>query len=91
MDVSGMRAGGSSVPSGSGGRFQEEARVARKSCLYPATCLAVGRGGPCRICDAAAIARRAVALRERIAANRAEGRPPYAPRTGQGRGRDLGG
>ena len=46
----------------------------------PDQCHAKGRGGPCRLCDAEAIARRAVQLRERIAANSAEGRPPYARR-----------
>lgn len=53
----------------------------RSSCQNPQDCRAAGRGGPCRACDAAAIAHRAVQLRERIAANRAEGRPPYAPRS----------
>ena len=52
----------------------------RRNCLAPNKCEASGRGGPCRLCDAAAIAQRAVMLRERIAANRAEGRPRYAER-----------
>ncbi len=39
------------------------------------------RGGPCRLCDAEAIARRAVQLRERDRAKGgAEGRSPYARR-----------
>jgi hypothetical protein len=57
--------------------------MARTSCQNPANCLAAGRGGPCRQCDAAAIAQRAVLLRERIRANQEEGRPPYAVRSPQ--------
>lgn len=53
----------------------------RRSCQNPNSCSAAGRGGPCRTCDAETIARRAVMLRERIAANRAEGRSPYARRS----------
>lgn len=52
----------------------------RLSCQNPIHCRAAGRGGPCRLCDAKAIAQRAVALRQRMLANRAEGRPLYAPR-----------
>lgn len=52
----------------------------RKSCHFPNNCLAAGRGGPCRRCDAAAIAQRAVLLRDRVLANLAEGRPPYEKR-----------
>lgn len=52
----------------------------RSSCHQFDDCHAAGRGGLCRICDAEAIAQRAVTLRERIASDRAEGRPPYAPR-----------
>ena len=55
-------------------------RMPRKNCQNPDRCLAAGRGGPCRPCDAQAIAQRAVTLRERIALNLAEGRPPYAER-----------
>ena len=62
----------------------------RRSCQNPNNCLAAGRGGPCRICDAEAIARRAVLLRERIFANRAEGRSPYAQRTAQDASQDRG-
>jgi hypothetical protein len=50
----------------------------RRTCQNPANCRAAGRGGSCRTCDAEAIARRAVLLRERILANRAKGRPSYA-------------
>lgn len=56
-------------------------KMPRQSCQNPDNCRAAGRGGPCRTCDAEAIARRAVLLRERILANRAEGRPLYAERT----------
>ena len=56
------------------------AAMPRPSCQHPTNCQAVGRGGPCRRCDADAIAERAVALRERIHANHAEGLPLYAPR-----------
>ena len=56
------------------------AAMPRRSCQNPDNCLAAGRGGPCRTCDAEAIARRAVLLRERIQANLAEGQPPYAKR-----------
>ena len=52
----------------------------RRSCQNPDNCRAAGRGGPCRTCDPEAIARRAVLLRERILANQAEGRSPYAQR-----------
>lgn len=59
----------------------------RSSCQNPTNCHAAGRGGPCRRCDAQAIAQRAVELRQRILANKAEGRPLYAPRnTEQGAG-----
>ena len=62
----------------------------RRSCQNPDNCRAAGRGGPCRICDAAAIANRAVMLRERIAANQAEGRSPYAQRPVQEAGQERG-
>lgn len=65
--------------------------VSRRSCQHPDKCRAAGRGGPCRTCDAVAIARRAVLLRERIAANRAEGRPLYAQRPSQPAAEELGG
>ncbi len=42
------------------------AAMPRRSCQNPNNCHAAGRGGPCRTCDAEAIARRAVLLRERI-------------------------
>lgn len=59
------------------------AAMPRRSCQNPNNCYAAGRGGPCRTCDAEAIARRAVLLRERIHANQAEGRPLYAERPTQ--------
>lgn len=62
----------------------------RRSCQNPNNCHAAGRGGPCRTCDAEAIARRAVMLRERIAENRAEGRSPYAERLRQSVGQERG-
>ena len=61
----------------------------RKSCQNPTNCLAAGRGGPCRICDAKSIAQRAVSLRARIAANQAEGRPSYALRDNRQPGDDA--
>lgn len=64
--------------------------VPRRSCQHPNDCHATGRGGPCRTCDAEAIARRAVLLRERILANRAEGRPPYAERPSRAAEQDRG-
>ena len=66
------------------------AAMPRRSCLNPNNCLAAGRGGPCRTCDAEAIARRAVQLRERIFANRAEGRSPYAQRSTQDASQERG-
>lgn len=57
----------------------------RSSCQNPTNCHAAGRGGPCRFCDAQAIARRADELRQRILANKAEGRPLYAPRISEQR------
>jgi hypothetical protein len=71
-----------------GGSASTVCVMPRTSCRYPDTCIAQGRGGPCRRCDAEAIARRAVLLRARIAANLAEGRPPYANRSSARPGQD---